>query len=58
MLNFQTDELFRLKKQGRRMIEIIQDNLGGVCIAIGIIVLAPGVYKLAKAVYDVYKKNK
>jgi hypothetical protein len=38
------------------MIEILQDNLGGVCIAIGIILIAPGIYKIAKAVYGIYKK--
>lgn len=39
------------------IIEVLQDNLGGVCIAIGIIILAPAVYKLVKAVIDVYKKS-
>ena len=40
------------------IIEVIQDNLGGVCIAVGIIILAPGIYKLCKAIIDVYKKSK
>ncbi|MEE3428262.1 MAG: hypothetical protein VZQ55_04780 [Ruminococcus sp.] len=39
------------------MIEFIQDNLGGVCITIGIILLAPGIIKLAHAVYNIYKNN-
>lgn len=40
------------------IIGVLQDNFGGVCIAIGIIIIAPGIYKIAKAVYDIYKKDK
>ena len=44
-------------KKVNDIIGVLQDNIGGVCIAIGIIILAPGVYKLCKAVIDVYKNN-
>ncbi len=39
------------------MFEFLQENIGGVCIAIGIIVLAPGAVKLIRAIYNIYKGN-